>query len=90
MTDAEFFLNLIITLLSEDPTKIIDAMEDAEQMIAAGADMGASKHELMAEYCIYAVKRMNEHIPEMADVITLNEREIENGLIAYFQTIADV
>ena len=83
-TDAEFVIHLVVTLLEEDPSKVIEAIDDAEAMKAVGADMGTSRHELMAEYCLYALKKVNTHIPELAELIDANEAEIEQGLIAHF------
>lgn len=83
--DAEFIVNLIVTLMEEDPSKVIEAIDDAQAMIAVGADMGATRHELMAEYCLYIIQRTNAHIPELETLIKENEAEIERGLIAHFE-----
>lgn len=85
MTDDEFVANLVITLLTEDPSKIIEAIEDAEFMIAAGAGFDATRYELMAEYCLYILKRSNPHLPELETLITANEPAIEQRLFDHFR-----
>jgi len=82
--DVTFCITVLTTMLSEDPTKVIEAMEDAEFMIAMGAAMGTTKHELMAEYVVYIFKRMNPHLDDVIRIIEANEDEVEKGLIEYF------
>jgi len=85
ITDAEFVSNLIIQLLTEDPSKIIEAKEDADSMVAAGAAWDATHHELMAEYCIYIIQRQNPHLPELAQMIKDNQQDIEVRLFDHFR-----
>lgn len=84
--DADFIVTLIKQVLSEDPSKIIDAIDDYQRMLAAGAIFeGDTREEVMAEYVIYMMKEMNPHIPELIDAINLNYEDIERQLIVWFK-----
>lgn len=83
--DADFCLTLIKQVLTEDPSKIIDAIEDYKYMDQQGAiDEGESREEVMAEYVIHMMKEMNPHLPELVDAINLNREAIEQGLMVWF------
>lgn len=84
--DAQFLFGLIRELITEDPTKFQEAIEDAASMKEQGADFGASREELMAEYLIWALKTFNGHIPELVKALEVNESAVENLLIDYIRT----
>lgn len=84
MYTADECINIILNLITEDPTKIIDALDDADMIRSHGADDGMTQHELMAEFMVYAIIKCN---PNLALSFELHEREIEDAIIAHLASI---
>lgn len=84
MYTAEECIRIVVRLITEDPTKIIDALNDADMIRSHDADEGMTQHELMAEFMVYAIIKNN---PYLADSFTLHEREIEEGIVAHLASI---
>ena len=75
----EFVAKVIITVMDDDPSKIIEAQDDAKFMIESGADFGCTRAELMAEYALVMFKRMNtESFPELKTLTDDDETTVEN------------
>lgn len=83
LTDPAFVADLIIRIMTEDPTKVIDCIEGAEGMVIVA--FGASRHELMAEEAIHLVRTMNPHLPHLSDTLAQHNDLIERRLIAHFE-----
>lgn len=84
---ATFLADVMIRMITEDPTKIIDALIDADNMIAAGVAEGESKHSLMAEAIMYMFKESNEsQIPGLAESMDEHDDEIHTLLVAHLDT----
>jgi len=69
--DKDDVINLMITVMEEDPGKVILARQDAEQMMAAGdwTDVG-SIYDMMAEEVIYQFMDANRvSLPEYVAVL---------------------
>jgi hypothetical protein len=88
METPEFIANVIITVMDDDPAKIIEAQDDANMMIAAGAAFDATRAELMAEYALSVFKRMNENhsFPELKTLTDEDETKVENIIAAHIET----
>jgi hypothetical protein len=84
MYTADECIHIIITVITEDPTKIIDALDDADMIRAHGADEGMTTHELMAEFMVHAIVQSN---PYLADSFNLHAPEIEKAIIAHLVSI---
>lgn len=79
MDNNQFIANVIITVMTDDPSKIIEAQDDAKMMIEAGADFGTSRADLMAEYALSVFKAQNVdtgHLPELKDLTEPDEERI--------------
>lgn len=87
--NARFLADMIIQLITEDPTKIIDALNDADQMIAHGAaDEGQSQHSLMAEALMHMFTEANSPtIDGLKTMMTLFDEDIHDLLVAHLDTI---
>lgn len=87
--NARFLANTIIQLITEDPTKIIDALNDADQMIACGAaDEGQSQHSLMAEAMMHLFTETNAStIDGLKTMMTLFDDDIHDLIVAHLDTI---
>lgn len=82
MKDVEFIARVVITVMDDDPSKIIEAQDDAKMMAELGADFGCTRAELMAEYALSVFKRMNtQSFPEMQNLTDEDESKVE-GIIA--------
>lgn len=87
METNQFIANVIITVMTDDPAKIIEAQDDAKMMIEAGADFGCKRSELMAEYALSVFKRMNENhsFPELKTLTDDDENVVENIIAAHIE-----
>lgn len=81
--DVDFAVLVVTQLLDEDPTKLIQCVEDAETMEKVGASMGTPRSELMAEYAIFIFKKMNPHLNDLLKVIEANEEAVEDGIVKW-------
>ncbi len=72
--------NVIIEVMTDDPSKIIEAHEDAEFMKRAGADFGESRASLMAEYALSVFKAQNANggFPELKEMTEADEEVVES------------
>lgn len=86
---ATFLADMMIRMITEDPTKMIDALNDADLMIANGAaDEGQSQHSLMAEAIIYMFKDANSpFIANLAESIDEHDDDIHALIVAHLDTI---
>lgn len=84
MYTANECTNIVINVITEDPTKIIDALNDADMIRSHGADEGMTQHELMAEFMVYQIVQSNPHL---ADSFDFHAREIEEGIVAHLASI---
>lgn len=86
---ATFLADMMIRMITEDPTKMIDALNDADLMIANGAaDEDQSQHSLMAEAIMYMFKDANAATIENLDaMMTLYDDDIHALIVAHLDTI---
>jgi hypothetical protein len=80
METNEFIAHVIITVMDDDPAKIVEAHDDANFMIHSGASFGSSRAELMAEYALSVFKAQNigGGFPELKTLTEADETVIEN------------
>jgi hypothetical protein len=72
--------------MDDDPAKIIEAQDDAQGMIASGADFGCTRAELMAEYALSMFKRQNTvSFPELKTLDEADETAVENIVAAHIE-----
>lgn len=86
---ATFLADVMIRMITEDPTKIIDAMNDADTMIANdAADEGQSQHSLMAESIMWTFRDANaSQIPGLAESMDEHDDDIHALIVAHLDTI---
>ena len=86
--DTEFIANVIIKVMKDDPSKIIEAQDDAKFMIDAGASFGTSRESLMAEYAVVTFKDQNKDsgsFPELNDMTDDDENTVMNIVQAHIE-----
>lgn len=79
METNKFIAHVIITVMDDDPSKIIESSDDAQSMIDAGASFGETRATLMAEYALSVFKAQNTvAFPELTTLTEADERAVEN------------
>ena len=87
METIPFIAQVIITVMDDDPSKIIEAQDDAKFMIEMGADFGASRASLMGEYALAMFKRMNTTaFPELNTLTDDDENKVIDIIAAHIET----
>jgi len=82
MNDPEFIAQVIITVMTDDPAKIIEAQDDAKMMMDMDASFGSTRAQLMAEYALVMFKAQNTvSFPELKTLTETDESNVE-ALIA--------
>lgn len=86
--DTEFIAHVVITVMDDDPAKIIEAQDDAKFMIEAGAAFGNSRESLMAEYAVVTFKAMNKDtgsFPELHEMTDDDENRVMDIVEAHIK-----
>jgi methyl coenzyme M reductase beta subunit len=76
-------IQTIIDVVGDDQTKIDEAKADAQMMIDAQADFGSTREQLMAEYIVSVIVRMNAHMTDWVAFIEANDDAINDALVAH-------
>lgn len=86
METNEFIAKVIITVMNDDPAKIIAAQDDANMMVTVGASFGCTRAELMAEYALSMFKAMNTTaFPELKTLTAADETKVEDMIAAHIE-----
>jgi hypothetical protein len=86
MEKVQFIANVIIEVMKDDPAKIIEAQDDAQFMVEAGATFGCKRSELMAEYALSMFKSVNTvAFPELTTLTDDDETAVENIIAAHIE-----
>lgn len=84
--DPAFCTHLLITVCDDDPSKIFEASDDAKYMVEAGAAMGSTRAQMMAEYIVYAFTKSNPHLTVVIKTIEANDDAINDALAAHIES----
>lgn len=82
-------IKVVMDMMDDDMSRVAEAADDAQMMVEAGADFGSTRAQLMAEYIMSVIVKMNRDNPrltEWVEWVEANDDAINDRLAALIES----